>query len=132
MTADPRWSIEQVVALARTPARFGAGESVAVPASWSHLGASTRGVWGRYHGRGAEPYEVAADHERALAQARAAAAGAGGWMLRETGAPGLDGFGIGPPNARLGERVRAAFDPTGKCSPGRLPRTSTTVDGHDD
>ena len=66
MTADPRWSIEQVVALARTPARFGAGESVAVPASWSHLGASTRGVWGRYHGRGAEPYEVAADHERVL------------------------------------------------------------------
>ena len=66
MTADRRWSIEQVVALARTPARFGAGESVAVPASWSHLGASARGVWGRYHGRGAEPYEVAADHERVL------------------------------------------------------------------
>jgi hypothetical protein len=63
---DGRWSIEQVVALARTPARFGAGESVAVPASWSHLGASSRGVWGRYHGRGAEPYEVAADHERVL------------------------------------------------------------------
>jgi glycolate oxidase FAD binding subunit len=75
---------------------------------------------------------VAADHERALLQARAAATGAGGWMLREAGAPGLDGFGVGLPNARLGERVRAAFDPAGKCSPGRFPRTSTTVDGHDD
>jgi hypothetical protein len=65
---------------------------------------------------------VAADNERGLVQARAAATGAGGWMLREAGAPGLDGFGIGLPNGRLGERVRAAFDPTGKCSPGRLPR----------
>lgn len=65
---------------------------------------------------------VATDDERGLAQARAAAAGAGGWMLREAGAPGLDGFGVAPPNARLTERVRAAFDPTGKCSPGRLPR----------
>jgi glycolate oxidase FAD binding subunit len=72
---------------------------------------------------------VAADDERALAQARAAATGAGGWMLREAGAPGLDGFGIRAPNARLAERVRAAFDPTGKCSPGRLPRTSHIVEG---
>ncbi len=65
---------------------------------------------------------VAGDDERALARAREAATGAGGWMLREAGAPGLDGFGIEMPNARLAERVRAAFDPTGKCSPGRLPR----------
>ncbi|HEY3673413.1 MAG TPA: FAD-binding protein [Acidimicrobiia bacterium] len=65
---------------------------------------------------------IAADDERALAQARAAATGVGGWMLREAGAPGLDGFGIAAPNALLAERVRAAFDPTGKCSPGRLPR----------
>ena len=65
---------------------------------------------------------VAADDERALVQARAAATGAGGWMLREAGAPGLDGFGVVSPNEKLGERVRAAFDPTGKCSPGRLPR----------
>jgi hypothetical protein len=43
-------------------------------------------------------------------------------MLREAGAPGLDGFGIALPNARLGERIRAAFDPSGKCAPGRLPR----------
>jgi hypothetical protein len=65
---------------------------------------------------------VATDDERALARARATAEAAGGWMLREAGAPGLDGFGVARPNARLAERVRAAFDPTGKCSPGRLPR----------
>ena len=75
---------------------------------------------------------VAADAEQALAQARAAATGAGGWMLREAGAPGLDGFGVASPNARLAERVRAAFDPTRKCSPGRLPRTTPLVEGSDD
>ncbi len=65
---------------------------------------------------------VATDQERALARARDAAHAAGGWMLREAGAPGLDGFGIALPNGRLADRVRAAFDPTGKCSPGRIPR----------
>jgi hypothetical protein len=65
---------------------------------------------------------VATDDERALARARAAAEAAGGWMLREAGAPGLDGFGRQLPNARLAERIRAAFDPIGKCAPGRLPR----------
>jgi glycolate oxidase FAD binding subunit len=65
---------------------------------------------------------VATDDERALARARTAAEAGGGWMLREAGAPGLDGFGCALPNARLGERVRAAFDPTDKCAPGRLPR----------
>jgi hypothetical protein len=74
---------------------------------------------------------VAADTERALAQARAAAEAAGGWMLREAGAPGLDGFGVALPNTRLAERVGAAFDPAGKCSPGRLLRTSTTLEGDD-
>ena len=65
---------------------------------------------------------VAADEEASLAAARRAATDAGGWLLREAGAPGLDGFGRALPNARLMERVRAAFDPTGKLAPGRLPR----------
>jgi glycolate oxidase FAD binding subunit len=70
---------------------------------------------------------VAADTEVALAAARAAAEAAGGWMLREAGAPGLDGFGRASasgalPNAAIAERIRVAFDPTGKCAPGRLPR----------
>jgi hypothetical protein len=56
------WAIEQVVALAQTSARFGAGEAIAVPPRWSHTGASDRALWGRYHGSGAEPYEVAVDH----------------------------------------------------------------------
>jgi len=64
---------------------------------------------------------VASDTERALARARGVAHAAGGWMLREAGAPGLDGFGTPLPNAKLAARVRAAFDPNGKCSPGRLP-----------
>lgn len=64
---------------------------------------------------------VATDDEATLAAARDAAARCGGWMLREAGAPGLEGFGRALPNARLMERVRAAFDPTGKLSPGRLP-----------
>lgn len=56
------WSTEQVVALARSSARFGAGEALAVPSLWSHTGAGDRAVWGRYHGSGTEPYEVAVDH----------------------------------------------------------------------
>ena len=40
-------------------------------------------------------------------RARAAAARAGGWLLREAGAPGLDGFGGALPNATLhGARAR--------------------------
>jgi glycolate oxidase FAD binding subunit len=64
---------------------------------------------------------VAADTERALAAARDAARAAGGWLLREAGAAGLDGFGTTLPNAAVMARIRAAFDPTGKWSPGRLP-----------
>lgn len=60
--AGATWSIEQVVAFVPTSARFGAGEAVAVPSSWSPVGASERAVWGRYHGSGAEPYEVMVDH----------------------------------------------------------------------
>ena len=63
---------------------------------------------------------VAADTESDLAAARAAAESAGGWLLRETGAPGLDGFGEARPNAGLQARIRAAFDPTGKFSPERI------------
>jgi glycolate oxidase FAD binding subunit len=64
---------------------------------------------------------VAADDEAALGRARAAARATGGWMLREAGAPGLDGFGDAPRTASLSARIREAFDPTGKCSPGRIP-----------
>ena len=49
-----------------------------------------------------------------------ASVSAGGWLLREAGAPGLDGFGDGPPNTKLMRRVLDAFDPNRKLSPGRL------------
>lgn len=64
---------------------------------------------------------VACDDEHDLGAAREAAEAAGGWLLRESGAPSLDGFGIALPNAALMARVKAAFDPTGKLAPGRLP-----------
>ncbi len=64
---------------------------------------------------------VASDDAAALARARGAAEAAGGWLLREAGAPASTASAAPLPNARLAARVRAAFDPTGKCSPGRLP-----------
>jgi glycolate oxidase FAD binding subunit len=53
---------------------------------------------------------VATDDEAGLAAARVAATQSGGWLLREAGAPTLDGFGRALPNARLMERVLAELD----------------------
>jgi hypothetical protein len=64
---------------------------------------------------------VACDESQALADARTAALAAGGWLLREAGAPELDGFGGSLPNSALMTRIKDAFDPDGKLSPGRLP-----------
>ena len=64
---------------------------------------------------------VATDTEDALDAARREVERVGGWLLREAGAPGLDGFGVAPANHELLARVKAAFDPTGKLAPGRLP-----------
>jgi glycolate oxidase FAD binding subunit len=68
---------------------------------------------------------VASGTEAGLAAARAAAGASGGWLLREAGAPGLDGFGVELPNAAVMTRIKAAFDPTGKLAPGRLPFAAT-------
>jgi glycolate oxidase FAD binding subunit len=67
---------------------------------------------------------IAANEEPDLAAARVAVESAGGWLLREAGAPGLDGFGRAMPNLELMTRVKHAFDPTGKLAPGRLPLPS--------
>jgi glycolate oxidase FAD binding subunit len=64
---------------------------------------------------------VAASTEEGLRVARSAAATADGWLLREAGAAGLPGFGVDLPNGALMARIKAAFDPTGKLAPGRLP-----------
>jgi len=53
--------------------------------------------------------------------ARRVATDNGGWLLRVAGAPGVDPFGTDFPASGVMRRVRAAFDPTGKFSPGRLP-----------
>jgi glycolate oxidase FAD binding subunit len=78
-------------------------------------GISWLGEWG------VGTVHVAADSEAGLAAARAAATTAGGWLLREAGGPGLDGFGVAPANLAVMTRVKAAFDPAGKLAPGRLP-----------
>jgi len=64
---------------------------------------------------------VAADTEAGLAEARAIAHDADGWLLREAGAPQLDGFGIPLPNVEVMARVKDALDPEGRMNPGRVP-----------
>ena len=64
---------------------------------------------------------IAAATTAGLASARRVAGTADGWLLREAGAPDLDGFGVDLPAADVMGRVKAAFDPTGKLAPGRLP-----------
>jgi glycolate oxidase FAD binding subunit len=57
-----------------------------------------------------------------LAHAREVAHAHDGWLLREAGgAVGDDGFGRPLPNLPLARRIKLAFDPDGKCNPGRLP-----------
>ena len=64
---------------------------------------------------------VAGDDQTVLSTARDAARTHDGWLLREAGGHGLDGFGCDLPNAALMRRVKDAFDPTGKLAPGRVP-----------
>ena len=56
------WSIEQVVAVAPTPARFAAADAIATPAHWVAVGADETAVWGRCRGSGREPYDTMVDH----------------------------------------------------------------------
>jgi glycolate oxidase FAD binding subunit len=64
---------------------------------------------------------VAGDDPSVLARARTVAHEHGGWLLRETGGNGIDGFGCELPNSALMHRVRTSFDPDRKLAPGRLP-----------
>jgi glycolate oxidase FAD binding subunit len=70
---------------------------------------------------------VAAAEPEGLVAARDVATAHGGSLLREAGAPGVDGYGAPLPNLAIVERIRAAFDPTGKLSPGRLPGAPAPV-----
>lgn len=64
---------------------------------------------------------VAGDDPDALRAVRATARAFAGWMLREAGLPGDDGFGTALPVATLAARIKNAFDPEGRMNPGRLP-----------
>jgi glycolate oxidase FAD binding subunit len=64
---------------------------------------------------------VAGDDAAVVSGARTIAHAHGGWLLREAGAAGIDGFGCELPNIAVMRRVKDAFDPTGKLAPGRLP-----------
>jgi hypothetical protein len=63
---------------------------------------------------------VASEDAHALRRVRAVAERAGGWMVREAGAPDFDGFGAASAHAALLRRVQDAFDPTGKLGRGRF------------
>lgn len=56
------WSVEQVEAVAPSPAAISAARPLATPGRWSGLGADDRVVWGSFPGSGAEPYDTAVDH----------------------------------------------------------------------
>lgn len=98
------------------------GRASVAPASVTELGRALEdldGVWWLAEG-GVGTVHVAADTEAGLAAARAATQRAGGWLLREAGAAGLDGFGVALANADLMARIKSAFDPDAKLSPARM------------
>ncbi len=62
MAETPRWTVEQVVAVAPSPQSVASAEPLALPAHWASAGADERALWGRCRGSGAEPYETTVDH----------------------------------------------------------------------
>ena len=56
------WSVEQVEAVAPSPAAVTAAHPMATPTRWSGLGADERVLWGSCQGSGSEPYDTAVDH----------------------------------------------------------------------
>ncbi len=57
----PRWTHDQVAALAPDPASLKAGQGLAGPRKWGVLGRDARSLWGECQGSGSKPYQVAVD-----------------------------------------------------------------------
>jgi glycolate oxidase FAD binding subunit len=115
------WATADQPALPDGPHR---GRISVAPTQVGALGRALRAIEGlRWCAEvGVGTVHVAADDAHALAAARAVAEDAGGWMLREAGGtPDDNGFGRALPNTDVMRRIKAAFDPSGKFSPGRLP-----------
>jgi glycolate oxidase FAD binding subunit len=108
------------------------------PAALRALAPALAGTGARWLAEvGVGTVHVASDEEAAIGAARAVAERHDGWLLREAGAPGLDGFGRGLPNLALMQRIRRAFDPGAKLGRGRLPletnpQAQVDVDGEVD
>ena len=56
------WSVEQVEAIAPSPAALSAARPLTTVTKWAGLGADDRAVWGSCRGSGAEPYDTMVDH----------------------------------------------------------------------
>ncbi len=56
------WSVEQVEAVAPTPAALTAARPLVSLTRWGSVGADERAVWGVCRGSGAEPYDTMVDH----------------------------------------------------------------------
>ena len=56
------WSVEQVEAVAPSPAAVTAAQPLATPGRWADVGVDDRVLWGSFQGSGAEPYTTAVDH----------------------------------------------------------------------
>ncbi len=96
-------------AVVRVPARLTRAAVERVPSGWSYQAAFGVG-------------EVRIGGDRGeLGELRRWAEAAGGALVVEAGAGGVDPWGTPPPSVDLQRRVKQAFDPLGVCNPGRLP-----------
>ena len=125
---------EQAARLGLTPGRAAAlpagphrGRISVAPGAIPTVGAALGRLGARWTAEvGVGTVHVAADDPGMIDDARDAARHAGGWLLRESGAPDLDPFGTEFPAAAVQVRLRSALDPTGKLAPGRVPATEPT------
>ncbi len=119
-----RLDVVDEVAAPRLPTRAHRGRISVAPRDIGSVTAALdtelaqRVAWSAEWGVGT--VHLGADTGKDLEVARAVAARHGGWMLREAGASDIDPFGVERPHADLQQRVKVAFDPLDRLSPGRF------------